>query len=232
MTLGVAVVTGAARGIGRAIALRLAKDGYNIALNDIGQQGKFAELQNEIKSLGRESIECMADVTKEAEVKEMVSQAVKKLGGLDVVRGFVGGSNLMMHKAWPRWSQMRECPLPNHFCIVSVIISSGGLVHVLSSHLYAATIEDWDRVFNLNGKGVFLCYKHAAQVMIDQGRGGRIIGACSVAGKQGDANDSTHSRTDMLRTLGFDMLSLYSASKFTVRSLTQTAGFSDAFFFE
>jgi NAD(P)-dependent dehydrogenase (short-subunit alcohol dehydrogenase family) len=47
-------------------------------------------------------------------------------------------------------------------------------------------VEDWDKSFDVNGKGVFLCYKYAAQQMIQQGRGGRIIGACSQAGKQGE----------------------------------------------
>jgi NAD(P)-dependent dehydrogenase (short-subunit alcohol dehydrogenase family) len=51
--------------------------------------------------------------------------------------------------------------------------------------LCKGTMEDWDRVFNLNGKGVFLCYQYAAKAMIKQGRGGRIIGASSAAGKQG-----------------------------------------------
>lgn len=50
---------------------------------------------------------------------------------------------------------------------------------------FIATLEDWDQCFNVNGKGVFLCYKYAAQRMIEQGRGGRIIGASSKAGKQG-----------------------------------------------
>jgi NAD(P)-dependent dehydrogenase (short-subunit alcohol dehydrogenase family) len=48
------------------------------------------------------------------------------------------------------------------------------------------TLEDWDKSFDINGKGVFLCYKYAAQHMIQQGRGGRIIGACSLGGKQGE----------------------------------------------
>lgn len=91
MTLGVALVTGAGRGIGRAIALRLAKDGFNVALNDIGHRGKLASLQSEIDAFGRQSIECMADVTKENDVKEMVNQTIAKLGGLDVVGYFSAG---------------------------------------------------------------------------------------------------------------------------------------------
>jgi NAD(P)-dependent dehydrogenase (short-subunit alcohol dehydrogenase family) len=45
--------------------------------------------------------------------------------------------------------------------------------------------EEWDRVMNINSKGSFLCYKYAGLQMVEQGRGGRIIGASSVAGKQG-----------------------------------------------
>lgn len=53
-------------------------------------------------------------------------------------------------------------------------------------HYMTATLEDWDQSFDVNGKGVFLCYKYAAKKMIEQGRGGRIIGASSLAGKQGE----------------------------------------------
>jgi NAD(P)-dependent dehydrogenase (short-subunit alcohol dehydrogenase family) len=51
----------------------------------------------------------------------------------------------------------------------------------------AATVpvEEWDRVMNINARGTFLCYKYAGIQMIKQGRGGRIIGASSVAGKRG-----------------------------------------------
>jgi len=59
----------------------------------------------------------------------------------------------------------------------------------------------------VNARGTFLCYKYAAQQMIKQGRGGRIIGASSISGK-----------------LGKPLLSTYSASKFAIRGLTQTAG--------
>ena len=45
--------------------------------------------------------------------------------------------------------------------------------------------EKWDRALSVNVKGALFCYKHAAQQMIKQGRGGRIIGAASTASKQG-----------------------------------------------
>lgn len=48
-----------------------------------------------------------------------------------------------------------------------------------------ATEGDWDEIFSVNAKGTFLCYKYAGRQMIAQGRGGRIIGACSVSGKRG-----------------------------------------------
>jgi NAD(P)-dependent dehydrogenase (short-subunit alcohol dehydrogenase family) len=82
----VALITGAGRGIGRAIALRLAKDGYNIALNDIRQSEGLDQVRSEIKKMGREAIECIADVSNESQVKAMVDATAKNLGGLDVVR--------------------------------------------------------------------------------------------------------------------------------------------------
>lgn len=90
-----------------------------------------------------------------------------------------------------------------------------------------ATLEDWDQSFGVNGKGVFLCYKYAAKRMIQQGRGGRIIGACSSAGKQGEDCYDTATLGYMIigiENLGNDLLTVYSATKFTVRSLTQSAG--------
>lgn len=45
--------------------------------------------------------------------------------------------------------------------------------------------EKWDKIISVNVKGTMLSYKHAARQMIEQGRGGKIIGAASTASKQG-----------------------------------------------
>jgi NAD(P)-dependent dehydrogenase (short-subunit alcohol dehydrogenase family) len=53
------------------------------------------------------------------------------------------------------------------------------------SCLPLATVESWDHTLSVNARGPYLCYKYAAMQMIEQGRGGRIIGASSVLGKMG-----------------------------------------------
>ncbi len=73
--------------------------------------------------------------------------------------------------------------------LVSWTVSYRTFVYVLgirsSGTLISATAEQWDHIFAVNTRGIFLCYKYAAIQMVKQGRGGRIIGACSVAGMRG-----------------------------------------------
>jgi len=82
-----AIVTGAANGIGRAIALQLASDGFNVAMCDISSQEAALEaLKVEIEAKGREALTMVADVAVEKEVNDFVSTVVSRFGGLDVVR--------------------------------------------------------------------------------------------------------------------------------------------------
>ncbi|KAJ7603890.1 acetoin reductase family protein [Mycena polygramma] len=166
---GIAVVTGAAQGIGKGIALRLASDGFDIAVNDIPLKAdKVAELVKEIKAMGREASAHAGDVSVESQVKNMVEEVVKIHGGLDVM------------------------------------VANAGVIKYTS--IEHTTVDDWDRVMATNARGTFLCFKYAGIQMISQGRGGRIIGACSTGGKR-----------------GAEMLSAYCASKFAIRGLTQSA---------
>ena len=78
----------------------------------------------------------------------------------------------------------------------------------------------------VNVRGVFLCYKHAAEQMIKQGHGGRILGASSVVGIRGEKRDACTQiqLTVNFVTLGSVNFPVYSATKFAVRGLTQSAG--------
>lgn len=82
------IVTGSARGIGKSIALRLASDGYNVCINDVGANSKACdEVVKEIRSLGRKACSAVADVSKRAEVREMIQKSVKELGPLHTMYG-------------------------------------------------------------------------------------------------------------------------------------------------
>ncbi|CAF2976465.1 unnamed protein product [Rotaria sp. Silwood2] len=164
-----ALVTGAAQGIGRTIALRLAKDGLNVAVNDIeANSSELQKVQQEIEQIGRQSISIIADVTISESVEKMMQEVAEKLGNLDVLVANAG------------------------ICKTKLLLDT--------------TVEDWDRLFAVNVRGVFLCYKEAAKIMIKQGKGGKIIGASSNAGYRPSA------------TLG-----AYSTTKWGVRGLTQAA---------
>jgi len=83
---GVALITGSAQGIGRGIALRLARDGFDIALNDISsKRNQLRAVANDIEKIGRRTHVVPADISVEGEVKGMVQNTTKQLGGLDVL---------------------------------------------------------------------------------------------------------------------------------------------------
>lgn len=82
----IAIVTGAARGIGRSIALKLADDGLDVAVNDIAQQKEnLDEVIREVEAKGRKAVAIIGDVSKEEDVKAMVIKTVEALGGVDCV---------------------------------------------------------------------------------------------------------------------------------------------------
>jgi NAD(P)-dependent dehydrogenase (short-subunit alcohol dehydrogenase family) len=83
---GAAFVTGAARGIGRGIALRLADDGFDVAVNDLPGTHELDEVVEMIVSKGRRALAVPGDVSDESVVADMIESTVKTLGGLDVVR--------------------------------------------------------------------------------------------------------------------------------------------------
>ena len=75
-----AIITGSSRGIGRAVAKRLAREGYNICINFVERQDKAEELLKELKGGGCSAVMCRADVGNRDQVNAMVGEAVKSLG--------------------------------------------------------------------------------------------------------------------------------------------------------
>ena len=159
--------TGGKNGIGRAIATRLAKDGADVAVNDITEHPYAADqadwqglpdLVREIEAMGQRAISVVADVADAEQVHKMVDQTVAHFGKIDILVNNAG------------------------------TIAGKDRVPVVD-----LAEEDWDRVQRVNVKGVFLCSQVVARHLIAQGTGGKIINMSSVTGKRGSARFAAYS---------------------------------------
>jgi meso-butanediol dehydrogenase/(S,S)-butanediol dehydrogenase/diacetyl reductase len=176
-----AIVTGVGRplGIGRATALRLARDGANVVISDICRKyegdlafynlGEWEQLQKvvgEIEALGRRALAFKVDVTKKEEIQEMVDGTLKEFGHIDILVNNAGTG-----------------------------VGVGPLLTIGE--------EAWDKTFEVNAKGTFLCCQAVLPSMIEQ-KSGKIINTASTAGLRGSASYGA-----------------YGASKFAVVGMTQ-----------
>ncbi len=155
-----AIVTGAARGIGRGIALKLAEAGCNLALVDLGNTSDAALTYNlaaqtdlngaveEVRKLGVKAVPILADVTRLADCERMAREASEQLGGVDV------------------------------------LVNNAGIIAV--GTVAAMPEEAWDRVMAVNAKGPFLC-SMACIPYLSKNKEGAIVNIASVAGKTGHA---------------------------------------------
>ena len=158
-----AVITGSGRrkGLGEAIALRLAQDGANIVISDIGQPrdaatgadhiGSTQEMEAiaaDMRAQGVAASTYVCDVRSLEEVRGLADHAVKTHGSLDI------------------W------------------VNNAGIGYIMKP-LLEVTEVDWRAVIDVNLTGAFFGVKAAAEAMIAAGKGGRIINIASQAAKSG-----------------------------------------------
>jgi len=159
----VAIVTGAGRmrGIGRAIALRLAENGADLAVSAIARPAETIpdhereagwrgadSVAEEVENLGRRALPLDVDVTKPAAVQEMVTRTVNELEQIDILINNAG-----------------------------VALVSG------KKNLWETEDEEWLREIDVNLNGVYNFCKAVAKVLVEQGQGGRMINISSLAGR-------------------------------------------------
>ena len=161
----IAVVTGAAGGIGRAIAERLASEGADVGVVDLHKES-VEEVVTMVEEKGRRALGMTVDVSKKTQVETMVRDVIDKFGQIDI------------------------------------FFNNAGIVVV--QNFLDIKEEDWDRIMEVNLKGVFLCGQAIAREMVKQKKG-KIINTASLAAHRGRPE-----------------LAAYAASKTAVVSLTRS----------
>lgn len=147
------LVTGGSSGIGQAIAVRLGREGANIAINYREERQQAEETADqvreavdrcvdEVRRCGGRTALLQADVSREGECIELVRRASEELGGLDV------------------------------------LVNNAGIQLADDSH--AMGVEAFDRVMAVNLRGAFLCAREALRRWVGEGRRGVIVNVSSV----------------------------------------------------
>ncbi|MDQ0198563.1 3-oxoacyl-[acyl-carrier-protein] reductase [Neobacillus ginsengisoli] len=118
-----ALVTGASRGIGREIALELARQGANVAVNFAGSEAKANEVVDEIKALGRDAFTVKCDVSNSEEVNEMVKTTIDRFGKLDILVNNAGitKDNLLMRMKEEEWDDVININLKGVFLCTKAV---------------------------------------------------------------------------------------------------------------
>lgn len=158
----VVAITGAAQGLGKAMALHLAEKGASLALIDMNQEA-LEVTQAECRVFGVKAESYVANIAVEAEVEALFANIAAQMGRLD---GLINNAGIIRDSL--------------------LLKSKDG---ILESKL---SLADWNNVINVNLTGVFLCGREAAIQMVKLGNGGCIINISSIsrAGNMGQSNYS------------------------------------------
>ncbi len=135
----VALITGAAQGIGKAIALMLAKNGADIVVSDINLE-KAQETSREIEAMGRRSMAIKVDVSKSEEVEQMVEKIINEFGKIDILVNNAGitRDKLILRMTEEDWDAVLNVNLKGTFNCTKAVIrhmskqKSGKIVNIAS----------------------------------------------------------------------------------------------------
>lgn len=151
----VAIITGAASGIGQATAVKFAAEGAKVVVCDVNQAGIDAVVSDLVAS-GAEAVGHVVDVTNKVQIAEMVAAVKAQFGRIDV------------------------------------LVNNAGIVQ--DAQLTKMTEEQFDRVIDVNLKGVYNCARAVVDTMVAQGSG-VILNASSVVGVYGNFGQSNYAAT-------------------------------------
>lgn len=118
-----ALVTGASRGIGREIALEMARLGANVAVNFAGNETMANEVVDEIKALGRDAFAVKCNVSNSEEVSRMVKEMIDRFGTIDILVNNAGitRDNLLMRMKEEEWDDVININLKGVFLCTKAV---------------------------------------------------------------------------------------------------------------
>jgi len=179
----VALVTGGGTGLGKAISLKLAREGADVAVVYSKSAAEAEQTVGEIRALGRRALALRADVSRAGEVDAMVGEVASRLGRIDVL-----------------------------------VNDAGYTVFVDFKRLDDVSEEEWDRIMDVNVKGVFLCSRAVAPHMRKQGAG-RIVNITSVSGIRAGGSSIPYSVSKAAETMLTKCLAMALAPEITVNAV-------------
>jgi 3-oxoacyl-[acyl-carrier protein] reductase len=137
----VSLVTGASRGIGRATAIRLAEDGYDVVVNYLRQGDAARDVVDRIEQAGRRSLAIRADVASRDEIRRMVGEATEKLGPVSVLVNNAGiYQRVTVDQMEPdRWER-------------TLSVNLSGPFHTIQAVLPAMRQGGWGRIVNVSSQ--------------------------------------------------------------------------------
>jgi 3-oxoacyl-[acyl-carrier protein] reductase len=120
----VAIVTGSGRGIGRAIALKLAGSGVRVVLNDVGDAKPVEAVAKEIKNMGVECLQVMTDVSSAADVSRLVDETMSAYKRIDILVNNAGiaRDQLLLRMSEEDWDKVIAVDLKSVFLATKAVL--------------------------------------------------------------------------------------------------------------